>query len=132
MNKAVLCGGPQGLIVTVVEEDRDRSEIIRSLSSVYLGEGELGLLGAVAVEVDVPAEVEGGGEDHDPGVVHPLAVLPLPGGQVRQTSLLTNKDDIYHVLLNIFRQVPEMVADLSHGSVHCRDQSPLTSSLSAR
>ena len=132
MNLAVLGGWPQGLIVTVVEEDRDRSEIISSLSSVYLGEGELGLLGAVAVEVDVPAEVEGGGEDHDPGVVHPLAVLPLPGGKVRQTSLLTNKDDIYHVLLNIFRQVPEMVAHLSHESVHCRQHSPLTSSLSAR
>ena len=41
-----------------------------------------------------------------------LPILPLPGGQVGQPSLLTNKDDIDHILLDFLWQVTEMIADL--------------------
>ena len=98
--------------MTVVEENGDRRTIIGSFPSLYLGEREVRVAGAVAVDVDVPGQVEGRGQHHHAGVVHPLAVLPLPGGQVGQPSLLTNKDDIDHILLDFLWQVTEMIADL--------------------
>ena len=41
----------------------------------------------IAVEVNVPAQVVGRGQDHDAGVVHPLTRLPLSRGQVSQVLL---------------------------------------------
>lgn len=88
--------------MTIIEKYGDRKRILGLLSPVNLGERNLVGGGAgVAVEMDVPAEVEGGGEHHHARVVHPLPVLPLTAGQVRQPSLLSEKDDIYHVLLDI-------------------------------
>ena len=100
--------------MTIVEKYGDRKRAGGLLSPVNLGERDLVGGGAgVAVEVDVPAEVEGGGEHHHARVVHPLPVLPLPAGQVGQASLLSEKDDIYHVLLDILGQVAEMIANLN-------------------
>ena len=100
--------------MTIVEKYGDRKRARGLLSPVNLGERDLVGGGAgVAVEVDVPAEVEGGGEHHHARVVHPLPVLPLPAGQVGQASLLSEKDDIYHVLLDILGQVAEMIANLN-------------------
>ena len=100
--------------MTIIEKYRDWKRIRGLLSPVNLGERDLVGGGAgVAVEVDVPAEVEGGGEHHHARVVHPLPVLPLPAGQVGQASLLSEKDDIYHVLLDILGQVAEMIANLN-------------------
>ena len=90
------------LIVTIIEKYGDRKWVRGLRSPVYLGEGDLVGGGAgVAVEMDVSAEVEGGGKHHHARVVHPLPVLPLPAGQVRQATFLAEKDDIYHVLLDI-------------------------------
>ena len=88
--------------MAIIEKYRDRRSIRGLLSTVNLGERDLVGGGAgVAIEMDVPAEVESGGEHHHARVVHPLPVLPLPAGQVRQATFLAEKDDIYHVLLNI-------------------------------
>ena len=88
--------------MTIIEKYGDRKTARGLLSPVNLGERDLVGGGAgVAVEMDVPAEVEGRAEHHHSSVVHPLSVLPLPAGQVGQASLLSEKDDIYHVLLDI-------------------------------
>ena len=100
--------------MTIIEKYRDWKSIRGLLSPVNLGERDLvGGGTGVAVEMDVPAQVEGGSEDHHAGVVHPLPVLPLPAGQVGQASLLSEKDDIYHVLLDILGEVAEMIANLN-------------------
>ena len=100
--------------MTIIEKYRDGQRIRGLLSSVNLGERDLVGGGAgVAVEMDVPAEVEGRAEHHHSGVVHPLPVLPLSAGQVGQASLLSEKDDIYHVLLDILGQVAEMITNLN-------------------
>ena len=41
----------------------------------------------IAVEMDIPGQVVGRGQDHDAGVVHPLTRLPLSTGQVSQVLL---------------------------------------------
>ena len=69
--------------MTIVEEDTQRLELCRLHTAFDPGDGQLvGVGGGRAEDLNVPAEVEGGGGDHHARVVHPLAVFPLPAGQV--------------------------------------------------
>ena len=72
--------------MATVEENSQWLEVPSLPTAVDPGDGQLvgvgGDGGCRTVDLDVPAQVEGGGEDHHAGVVHPLPVLPLPAGQV--------------------------------------------------
>ena len=99
--------------MTTVEEHTKRLEICRLHAAFDPGDGQLVGVGVrLAEDVDVPAEVEGGGEDHHARVVHPLAVLSLPAGQVGQTPALAVEDDTDGGLLDVLRKVAEIVTDL--------------------
>ena len=74
--------------MTIIEKYHDWKTIRGLLSPVNLGERDLVGGGAgVAVEMDVPAEVVGGGHDHDTRVVHPLSRLPLSARKIPQVLL---------------------------------------------
>ena len=81
----------QGLVMLVIEEHSDRRILLSPRARLYLGQGVgpgvIRGLSRVAVDVNVPAQVVGRGQDHDTGVVHPLARLPLSRGQVSQVLL---------------------------------------------
>ena len=63
--------------------------------------------------MDIPGEVVCGGEDHDAGVVHPLARLPLPPHQLVQAALLPVKHNADGRLLDILRQLLHEVTHLN-------------------
>ena len=109
----LLVSGSESLVVMVVEEDCDRSQAISAFTSIYLCERELRVLGPVAVQVDVPTQVECGGENHHAPVVHPLPVLPLPGRQVGQASFLTLEDHVDYILHNLLGQMTGMITNLN-------------------
>ena len=99
--------------MTTVEEHTKRLEICRLHTAFDPGDGQLvGVGGGLAEDVDVPAEVEGGGEDHHASVVHPLAVLSLSAGQVGQAPALAVEDDVDGCLLDVLRKMAEIVTDL--------------------
>ena len=53
--------------------------------------------------MDIPGEVVCGGEDHDAGVVHPLARLPLSPHKLVQAALLPVENNADGRLLDILR-----------------------------
>ena len=69
--------------MVTVEENTQRLEVCRLHTAFDPGDGQLvGVGGGRAEDLNVPAEVESGGEDHHASVVHPLAVFPLSASQV--------------------------------------------------
>ena len=63
--------------------------------------------------MDIPGEVVCGGEDHDAGVVHPLARLPLSSHQLVQAALLPVEHNADRRLLDILRQLLHEVTNLN-------------------
>ena len=88
--------------------------IVSLESSINLGQGEEagGWLMRIAVEMNVPAQVVGRGQDHDAGVVHPLARLPLSTGQVSQVLLSSWPEDIDQIVNNVLGQLFCMITNL--------------------
>ena len=104
--------------MAAVEENGQRVQVSRLPSAFNPGGGDLagGAGGAWAVQVDVPAQVEGGGEHHHARVVHPLPLLPLPAGQVGQPPALALEDDLDGGLLDVIREVAEKITNLQSDS----------------
>ena len=63
--------------------------------------------------MDIPGEVVRGGEDHDAGVVHPLARLPLSPHKLVQAALLPVENNADGRLLDILRQLLHEVTHLN-------------------